>query len=53
MEGPIMRPRLKIMALMPSALGIRFRSSTMSLMRVWRTGISKALATPMRAATAR
>ncbi len=41
------------MALTPSALEMTARSSTMSLMSVWRTGISKALATPIMVAMAR
>ena len=45
-----MRPMLNIMALMPSALVISARSSTMSLISVWRTVISKALAMPISAA---
>ena len=53
MAGPIMRPRLNTMALMPRALEIRARSSTMSLNSVWRTGISKALATPISVAMPR
>ena len=53
MAGPIMRPTLNTMALTPSALVIRARSSTMSLISVWRTGISKALATPISVAMAR
>jgi hypothetical protein len=48
-----MRPMLNTMALTPSALVTSARSSTMTRMSVWRTGISKALAMPISAATAR
>ena len=53
MAGPTMRPRLNTSALMAMALVISARSSTISLSRVWRIGISKALATPISVATAR
>ena len=48
-----MRPTLNTMALTPMALVTSARSSTMSLNRVCRIGISKALAMPISAATAR
>jgi hypothetical protein len=51
MAGPTMRPTLNTMALIPSALVTSARSSTMIRIRVCRTGISKALAAPIKAAT--
>jgi hypothetical protein len=48
-----MRPMLNTMALTPSALVTSARSSTITLTSVWRTGISNALAAPIRVAIAR